>query len=99
MNRKLTHQEVEWIQIALSDQHKEFGLDINDYLSQISSLRVIEECDCGDPTCHSVRFQNYEAGNSHGFADGTAKDKDNKAFMVTLFVNSATNMISELETM
>ena len=49
MNRKLTQQEIELINTALSDEQNKSGLDIEKYLSQIETLRVVEECNCGDP--------------------------------------------------
>jgi hypothetical protein len=79
MRRLLTKQEKEWLDrgfeaykagkdIRFKSQSKTIpntaGLNLDLLVQEIESLRVISKCDCGDPECHTIRFQNYEPGYS-----------------------------------
>jgi len=39
-------------------------VDPTSLLNEVDDLRVIDECDCGEPNCHTVKFQNFERGKS-----------------------------------
>lgn len=30
------------------------------FLRQIDEIRVVRKCDCGQPECYTIKFQNYE---------------------------------------
>jgi hypothetical protein len=68
-------------------------VDPEPYLSQVSSLRVIGDCPCGEPKCHTVRFQHYERGKSvaivcHHTSDGR---------QLIINVHEGTGLLAELE--
>ena len=98
MQRPINEREKEWIRSVLEQESRNSGLHPEPYLSQIDDLIVVEECDCGDPGCFSVRFSGYEPGHSFGLADGTVQLENGKSVMVIVFIHGDTRRISEIET-
>jgi hypothetical protein len=55
VNRPLTQQERDWLVQglqALSDPAA--------YLAQVAQLRVVQQCDCNQPDCHTINFQSFK---------------------------------------
>ncbi|MBO9489863.1 hypothetical protein J7384_05765 [Endozoicomonas sp. G2_1] len=98
MNRVLSVFEQELVKEAIFQEPDLSDLEKTKYLEQSKKLCVIEECDCGDPYCYSVKYSGYEVGTSLGFADGILFRGTDKEMRVILFLNSRTGEISELET-
>ncbi|WP_426449658.1 hypothetical protein ACP26L_32070 [Paenibacillus sp. S-38] len=61
--RGLSHEEQYWLQFGL--QHMEREELRGGYLAQLDGLEVTASCDCGEPTCVTVRF----AGTGSEHAD------------------------------
>ena len=96
--RELNKDEASWIEQALKEESDLKSQDITQYLEQIKSLKVVEECDCGDRECKSVRFQHYRPGYSYGLADASINRGTNKEFLAIVFVDRQTRLITEIET-
>ncbi len=95
--RPLTSEEKAWVERALREEPDLQGQDITKFLSQIDSLRVNEACDCGDPQCRSVRFQHYRPGFSYGLADAIMNKGTAQEFLVMLFADHETGLLTEIE--
>lgn len=65
------------------------------YLTQIQELRVVSKCGCGDPNCHTIRFQNFGPGPRTSVAIVTYHTEDDR--MLIIFEDEETGMLSELE--
>ena len=98
MNRELSAKERYFVLEALRQEPDLSDAKRLHFLSQVDSLRVIEECDCGDPSCYSVRFSNSEIGYSLGFADGIVYEGTKEEMRIILFLHSESELISEMET-
>ena len=96
--RELNEDEVSWIEQALREEPDLQGKDITQYLEQIKSLKVAEQCDCGDAECKSVRFQHYRPGYSYGFADASINKGTNQEFLAIVFIDRETRLITEIKT-
>lgn len=59
MRRELTEIERHWVEDALTQEQTLSTEDRETYKLQIPNLRVIEECNCGDADCGSVKFSHY----------------------------------------
>jgi len=67
--------------------------DPGPYLGQVSELRVIGNCPCGEAKCQTVRFQHYERGKSvaivcHHTGDGR---------QLIIHVHERTGLLAEME--
>ena len=98
MYRSINKTENEWIRSALEQEKRSSGLNIEQYISQVYQLKVIEECDCDDPFCFSVKFSNYEPGASRSIANATVNLNDGKSILVIVYVHAETSKICEIET-
>lgn len=63
------------------------------WINQIDSLRVIGQCECGEPNCHTVKFQNFERGKSVALVCDSTDDKR----MLIIHINEDNGLIAELE--
>ena len=68
-------------------------VDPQHLINQINNLRVIGECGCGEPNCHTVQFQNYERGKSAAIVCYHTEDKR----MLIIHVNEDSGQLAELE--
>ncbi len=68
-------------------------LDADFFLEQIEGLRVIDKCPCGEATCHTVKFQNFEIGKSVAIVCSSTEDKR----MLIIHINEDTGQLAELE--
>lgn len=98
MIRELTETEKYWVQKALSQEPKLSDTQKAEYKLQLEYLKVIEEYDCGDPSCGSVRFSNHVEGHSVAIADGIIHEHSSEEFLVILFIENNSNGLSELDT-
>lgn len=101
--RPLTEQEKEWIKKCLSTLPKKKVFISKDgiflpptnpkpYLEQIDSLIVIDKCSCGDPNCHSIKFQHFQEKGSYAIAITSLED----GRFAILYTNEE-GFLSELE--
>ncbi|MEM9446892.1 MAG: hypothetical protein AAGA18_16245 [Verrucomicrobiota bacterium] len=97
MKRELTVQEKWWVEEALNQEPELNELEKSAYKLQLKDLKVIEECDCGDPLCGSVKFSNYVQGHSVAIADGVIQKDSSEEFLVILFIDKRSDRLSELE--
>ena len=98
MRRELTATERYWIEEALIQEPTLSAEDRGKYKLQIPKLRVVEECDCGDPTCGSIKFSHYVRGLSYGFADAVIDQGSPEEMRVAIFINHESDKLSEIET-
>ena len=99
MERNLTIKEKWWIEEALNQEPELSEIEKARYKLQLTEeLKVIEECDCGDPDCGSVRLSGYVEAHSVGIADGIINKGSSEEFRVTLFINKVSRRLSEIET-
>lgn len=84
--RPLTEKEKSLLTKALRKRKH-----LQKYLDQINSLQVVGECGCGDPSCESVYFQNYEHGKSECIAHCFLENSK----YIAVFANG--DKLSELE--
>lgn len=68
-------------------------LDPEFFLAQIDELRVVGKCHCGDATCHTVEFQNFEIGKSVAIVCSSTEDRR----MMIIHINEDTGPLAELE--
>ncbi len=83
-----------WVDVA-TNETKELDepIDAQFFLEQIDGLRVVRKCNCGDATCHTVMFQNFETGKSVAIVCGNTEDKR----MLIIHINKDTGLLAELE--
>ena len=98
MKRELTATEKWWVEEALNQEPEVSDLEKATYKLQLENLKVIEECDCGDPNCGSVKFSDYVQGHSVAIADAIIHKHSSEEFLVILFINEVSDRFSELET-
>ncbi len=67
--------------------------DPSSWLDQVDSLRVIGQCNCGEPNCHTVQFQDFEG--SQVVAIVTYHTEDGR--LLNVLINERTGRIAELE--
>jgi hypothetical protein len=101
LNRSLSEQERTWLGRGLAvlqtGKHR-YGdssraVDTRRYADQIDGLRVVHQCECGEPTCHTVHFQHFRRGRSIALVDTTTED----GRMLIVLVDEDTDMLAELE--
>ncbi|SMB96919.1 hypothetical protein SAMN00808754_1708 [Thermanaeromonas toyohensis ToBE] len=68
-------------------------IDPEPYLAQIERLQVVDMCRCGDPGCHTVRFQHYRPGKSVALVHTNTLD----GRQLIVFVDEETELLTELE--
>ncbi len=68
-------------------------VDPNFLLEQIDELQVIEMCSCGEPNCHTVKFQDFETGKSVAIVCYHTEDKR----MLIIHINENNGKLAELE--
>jgi len=68
-------------------------VDPEPFLKQLDSLLVVDECRCGDPNCHTVRFQHYRPGRSHALVHTETDD----GRQLIVFADEETRLLTELE--
>ncbi|MCG0279053.1 MAG: hypothetical protein L5656_11125 [Thermanaeromonas sp.] len=62
-------------------------------MAQIEGLQVVDMCRCGDPGCHTVRFQHYRPGKSVALVHTNTLD----GRQLVVFVDEETGLLTELE--
>jgi hypothetical protein len=72
---------------------KDEPIDPKPYLDQLDALRVMAQCDCGDPNCHTVHFQGFSPGNSVALVEFHTEDDR----MLIILVDRDTDKLAELE--
>ncbi|CAN5632167.1 MAG: hypothetical protein ACR2N0_18320 [Rubrobacteraceae bacterium] len=98
MDRQITEQERTWLLRSLKTLEAGEGFPDGEivyaapYLTQLGELRVVGECECGEPNCHTIKFQHFGEGASVAFVDHHTED----GRMLTIFEDEA-GMLSELE--
>lgn len=68
-------------------------VDPRPLLDQVDSLRVVGRCECGDPRCHTIRFQHYERGKSVAIVSHSTDD----GRLLVIHVHEQTGLLAELE--
>ncbi|WP_035107943.1 hypothetical protein [Desulfovirgula thermocuniculi] len=63
------------------------------YLAQLNDLLVVEECGCGVPECHTVKFQHYRPGKSCALVHTTTDD----GHQLVVFADEEMGLLTELE--
>ena len=83
-----------WVELD-TNKKKELDqpIDPGPYLHQIDELRVVDKCTCGEPKCHTVKFQNFEIGKSVAIVCSSTEDKR----MLIIHINEETGRLAELE--
>lgn len=97
MRRNLTNLEKNWILESLTQEDSLSPYERNEFIKQLPKLHVTEHCDCGDPKCPDVMFNTYQSGTSYAVAQGTINQGEKDEFVVIVFVNIETNLLSEIE--
>ena len=69
-------------------------IDPQFFLNQIIWLRVVSKCDCGEPNCHTVRFQK-EGYSKSRVAIVTTYIEDGR--MLIIHIDEESGIIIELE--
>lgn len=67
-------------------------IDPAPYLAQLDGLRVVGKCGCGQPNCHTIKFQHHGEGSSAAFVTHHTEDER----LLIVFENDD-GMLSELE--
>ena len=62
-------------------------------IDQMAELQVIEQCNCGEPSCHTIRFQHFERRKSKKIVFYHTEDKR----LLLIFVNRDSGLLAELE--
>jgi hypothetical protein len=68
-------------------------VDPSYWLEQIDTLRVVGQCDCGEPNCHTVQFQDFETGSVRGLVSYHTED----GRILNILINERTGRIAEPE--
>lgn len=68
-------------------------VDPQHLINQVANLRVVGECGCGEPRCHTVQFQHYERGKSAAVVCYQTEGKR----MLIIHVNEDSGRLAELE--
>ena len=68
-------------------------IDPDYLLGQVDHLRVVSKCDCGEPDCHTVRFQNFESGKSVALVCDSTDD----GRILIIHINEDSGLLAELE--
>ncbi len=63
------------------------------FLRQIDEIEVIYKCACGEPDCHTIRFQNFERGKCGAMVTTATED----GRMLIIDVHRETNLLAGLE--
>ena len=83
-----------WVDLDTNETKElDVPLDPEFFLAQIDELRVVDKCPCGDATCHTVKFQNFEIGKSEAIVCSSTEDKR----MLIIHINEDTGKLAELE--
>jgi hypothetical protein len=83
-----------WIDVENKRRKKlDKPVNANFLLEQIDELQVTEKCNCGEPNCHTVKFQNFEIGKSVAVVCYHTEDKR----MLIIHINENNGKLAELE--
>jgi hypothetical protein len=69
------------------------AIDPQFWLDQIEGLRVVSQCNCGEPNCHTVQFQNFKSGRVAGIVTYHTGDGRH----LNILVNEDKGLLAELE--
>jgi len=68
-------------------------IDPSYWLTQLDSLLVVGQCDCGERNCHTVQFEDFGTGPVIAMvSSGTDDDR-----MLNIFINEQTGRLVEME--
>ena len=83
-----------WIEIETGKvKPKDEPIDPQRWIDQIDGLRVVGQCQCGEPNCHTVQFQHFVPGRVVGIVAYHTDDGRH----LNILVNEDTGLLAELE--